>query len=151
MYYNERCNIYVIKFKKREREESMRLKSIWRYDGWKFQKFGKRHEPTYLRIWWTLKIRLKKSTSVYIIIKLLKPKGKEKILKAARHKNDTLSIRRKQFNESGFLLRLKRSKRSGTTFSNAGRKELSTQNSITQWKCPSRITRISWHSQMKEN
>lgn len=44
-----------------------------------------------------LKIMLKKSASVYIIIKLLKPKGKEKILKAAKHKNDTLSIRRKQF------------------------------------------------------
>lgn len=55
---------------------------------WKLTKFVKRHKPTDSEAEWTPnRIKPKKSMAGHIIIKLLKIKPKENILKAAREKH----------------------------------------------------------------
>lgn len=106
--------------------------SIQRNDNWKHFKFGKRYTPIDSRSWTSPKQNnCKKLLPKHMIVKLLKAKDKEKVLKAVR-KKWCFNYRIKNLVDSGCLIRNHGcQKEVSQHFFKVLQKKMSTQNLIS--------------------
>lgn len=149
--FRDRVTIFFFKSNIHGLESKMRgergwKESIQRNDNWKHFKFGKRYTPIDSRSWTSPKQNnCKKFLPKHVIVKLLKAKDKEKVLKAVR-KKWCFNYRIKNLVDNGCLIRNHGcQKEVSQHFFKVLQKNVNPESYI-QWKYPSKISKKWKHS-----